>query len=148
MTVSSAYSRDSLRQTYSAAWHKRLAGLPLSSLEALISDVIALHPEYQALIADSERAQAFEAETTGSSENPFMHLGLHLAVREQVVIDRPAGVRDLHLSLCATLSDAHRADHVLMQALGETLWEAQRSGQAPDESKYLARARAAQRFGM
>jgi hypothetical protein len=148
MTVSSAYSRDSLRQTYSAAWHKRIAGLPLSALETLITDVITLHPEYQALINDSARTVEFEPGKDGTRENPFMHLGLHMAVREQIAIDRPAGVRDLHHSLCANLGGVHAADHVLMQALGETLWEAQRSGQAPDEIKYLARARAAQRLGI
>ena len=36
---------------------------------------------------------------------------------------------------------SHRAEHVLMEALGETLWQAQRSGRPPDEARYLALAR-------
>ena len=38
--------------------------------------------------------------------------------------------------------DLHRAEHVLMEALGEELWMAQREGRAPDEQRYLGLARA------
>jgi len=68
-------------------------------------------------------------------------MGLHLAVRDQVSIDRPPGVRELHNLLQARHGDSHRAEHVLMEALGETLWQAQRSGRPPDEAHYLALAR-------
>ena len=37
--------------------------------------------------------------------------------------------------------DEHRAEHTLMEALGEELWTAQRDGRAPDEGQYLALAR-------
>jgi Domain of unknown function (DUF1841) len=36
----------------------------------------------------------------------------------------------------------HNAEHALMEALAATLWEAQQSGRPPDETQYLARARA------
>ncbi len=35
----------------------------------------------------------------------------------------------------------HAADHLLMECLAELLWEAERAGQPPDESAFLARAR-------
>jgi hypothetical protein len=68
-------------------------------------------------------------------------MGLHLAVREQVSIDRPPGVKALAESLATRLGDVHQAEHVLMEALAETLWEAQRTNRAPDERDYLERAR-------
>jgi hypothetical protein len=141
MTVFDSHSREQLRQTYAVAWRKHLARSPLTPLEAMIADVIAAHPEYQALVSDFEAANAFEADTLGGAENPFLHMGLHLAVRDQVSIDRPPGVRELHLLLQAHHGDLHRAEHALMDALGETLWLAQRSGMPPDEEHYLARAR-------
>jgi hypothetical protein len=141
VTEFAAYSRDQLRRSYAEAWSKRLAGRPLSALEAMIADVIALHPEHQPLFADPDRLQGFEAAAGEAEENPFLHLGLHLAVREQVAIDRPPGVRDLHRRLQAQRDDAHGGEHELMQALAETLWEAQRDGRAPDEQRYLLRAR-------
>jgi hypothetical protein len=113
----------------------------MSPLEVMIAQVIGAHPEYQAIVADGDTAEGFEPGGTGSVENPFLHMGLHMAVREQVAIDRPPGVRELHRQLQARHGDLHRADHALMESLGETLWQAQRDGVPPDEGRYLALAR-------
>jgi hypothetical protein len=141
MTLLDAHSREGLRRAYTEAWAKRLAHAPLTPLETLIADVIDLHPEYQHVVSDADAAQAFEPAPGGSTENPFLHMGLHIAVREQLAIDRPPGIRDLHRRLTAHYGQVHDAEHALMQALGETLWQAQRAGQAPDESRYLDIAR-------
>jgi Domain of unknown function (DUF1841) len=141
MTVFDSYSRDQLRQTYADAWRKHLAHSPLTPLEAMIADVIGAHPEYQAMVSDQDAAGALAPDSSGGTQNPFLHMGLHLAVREQVAIDRPPGVRDLQHQLQARHGDGHRGEHALMEALGETLWQAQRDGRPPDEERYLALAR-------
>ncbi len=92
-------------------------------------------------MGDKDAALAAAPDAAGGAENPFLHMGLHLAVREQVSIDRPPGVRELHRRLHARHGDGHRGEHALMDALGETLWQAQRSGRPPDEERYLALAR-------
>ncbi|MEP6884987.1 MAG: DUF1841 family protein [Gammaproteobacteria bacterium] len=135
-----SHSREELRRSYTDAWRKHLAKAPLTPLEAMIADVIGVHPEYQAIVADADAAVAFESSASGV-ENPFLHMGLHLAVRDQVSIDRPPGVRELHRLLQARYGDLHRAEHALMEALGETLWQAQRAGRPADEGHYLALAR-------
>jgi hypothetical protein len=135
------YSRDELRKSYAEAWRKQRERVPMTPLESLIADVIALHPEYQRLMEDAAAARGFEPSAAGNQENPFLHMGLHLAVREQVSIDRPPGVKALAESLATRLGDVHQAEHVLMEALAETLWEAQRTNRAPDERDYLERAR-------
>lgn len=136
------YTREQLRSSYAEAWRKHLGRIPMTPLESLITDVIARHPEYQSLVSDPAAAQGFESAAGGAAENPFLHMGLHLAVREQLSIDRPPGVRVIQQTLAARLGGEHAAEHVLMEALAETLWEAQRGGQAPDERRYLERARA------
>ncbi len=143
MTEPGGYSRDALRKAYVEAWAKARAGVPLSPLEALLADVIALHPEYHATIEDLEDTLGHAGNAAGDAENPFLHLGLHVAVREQLAIDRPPGVAAIHRRAIAILGDAHAADHLLADALGRTLWEAQRAGLAPDERRYLALARSA-----
>jgi Domain of unknown function (DUF1841) len=135
------YSREQLRRSYVDAWRKYLARSPLSPLESLIAGVIALHPEYHAVVADPASALRQDSDAGSPQENPFLHMGLHIAVREQLAIDRPPGILELHRRLAAHLGEAHRADHALMEALAETLWEAQRSGRPPDESRYLELAR-------
>jgi hypothetical protein len=138
MSVFDNYTREQLRRTYAETWAKHLARSPLTPLEALIADVIGAHAEYQSIVADADTALAFEA---GAADNPFLHMGLHLAVREQLSIDRPPGIRDLHRQLQAQYGDSHLAEHALMEALGEELYLAQRNAIAPDEQQYLARAR-------
>ncbi|HMK85348.1 MAG TPA: DUF1841 family protein [Steroidobacteraceae bacterium] len=129
------YTRDELRQSYSDAWKRRLAGSPLTPLESMIADVIERHPQYQALVADPQAARALES--TATEHNPFLHMGLHLAVREQLSIDRPPGIRELHRSLTCRLGGEHSAEHALMESLAQALWEAQRATRAPDEARYL-----------
>jgi hypothetical protein len=140
MSTFNSYSRDQLRLTLAQAWSKHLQRLPLSPLEALIADVVGIHPEYQRIVGDSQTAVAFEP-SVADAENPFLHMGLHLAVREQLSIDRPPGIRDLHRRIQLRLGSPHDAEHALMEALGEALWRAQRSGTAPDENQYLEIAR-------
>ena len=142
MPAFDAHSREQLRRSYVEAWTRHLGGAPLTPLQALIADVIGAHPEYQGLMQDAETASAYEPAAEGAADNPFLHMGLHIAVREQLSIDRPPGVRALHGQLQARYGDLHAAEHVLMEALGETLWRAQRDGRMPDESQYLALARA------
>jgi hypothetical protein len=141
MSAFDGYSRDQLRLAYAEAWAKHLAGLPLTPLEAQIADVIGVHPEYQHVVADADSAIAFEQNAAGVADNPFLHMGLHLAIREQVSIDRPPGIRDLQRQLKSRHGDVHLAEHILMEALGEELWLAQREGRAPDEKRYLTLAR-------
>jgi hypothetical protein len=141
MSLVDGYSRDQLRLAYAQAWAKHLARSPLAPLEAQIADVIEAHPEYQRIVADADGAVGFEPNTADGSENPFLHMGLHLAVREQFIVDRPPGIRDLKRLLQAHYGDEHRAEHALMEALGEELWTAQRDGRTPDEQQYLLLAR-------
>src|ERR1700730_13235082 len=99
MPVFDSDNREQLRRRYAEAWAKHMGGRPLMPLEALICDVIGAHPEYQPLVADANVATAFEPGSGGTADNPFLHMGLHIAVREQLSIDRPPGVRSLQRQL-------------------------------------------------
>jgi hypothetical protein len=64
-------------------------------------------------------------------------MGMHITLAEQLGSDRPAGIRALHHKITLKTGDAHEAEHKMMECLGLILWEAQRSGQAPDEQAFL-----------
>lgn len=126
--------RNELRRMYADAWRKYSEKLPLSPLESQIATVIADHPEYEAAVTgDLDKDFTVEGEQT----NPFLHMGLHLGIREQVATNRPAGIKAVFEQLAARLGDAHPAEHQMIDCLAETLWEAQRSQQPPDELQYL-----------
>ncbi len=133
-------SREALRQHYLKAWQRAREGLPLAPMDAAIADIVALHPEYHALLESGEAVRA-EFTVEQGRVNPFLHMGLHLALREQLATDRPTGIRALHDALAARLSDVHQAEHGMIEVLAETLWEAQRQGRMPDEQAYLERLR-------
>jgi hypothetical protein len=130
-------SREELRRVYVEAWRKRLAGLPVEPLEAQVADVIALHPEYHAALERGDDALARDYTPEGGQSNPFLHMGLHLAVRDQLATDRPAGIRNAFANLAARIGSEHEAEHRIIECLAEAMWEAQRSGRPPDESAYL-----------
>ncbi len=131
--------RSELRQMYADAWRKFSAGEILNPLENQISAVIEEHPEYHLILGHEDNDDSFSPE--GGEANPFLHMGLHLALREQVSTDRPIGIANIQQKLAHKLGDRHAAEHVMFDALAETLWEAQRNNTAPDEQKYLERLR-------
>ena len=131
--------RDALRGMYVDAWHKHQEGRPLSPLETQIVDVLELHPEYHAAMTNDGVAEDYSVE--GGQTNPFLHLGLHLGLREQIATDRPAGIAALYRQIVVDAGDAHAAEHRMIDCLAETLWEAQRENRPPDELKYLERLR-------
>ena len=132
-------SRDQLRRVYIEAWRKRREGLPIEPLEAQVADVIALHPEYHAALERGDDALDRDYTPESGQSNPFLHMGLHLAVRDQIATDRPAGIRKAFQTVAAHLGSEHEAEHRIIECLAEAMWEAQRSGRPPDEAAYLQR---------
>ena len=129
--------RNQLRQMYLDSWHKRQANLPLEPLQAMIADVVAQHPEYHALLEDRESALNHDYTPEQGETNPFLHMGMHIALHEQLQTGRPTGITESYQLLAAKLGDAHEAEHRMMECLGQVMWEAQRSGQMPDDQEYL-----------
>jgi Domain of unknown function (DUF1841) len=133
-------NRDQMRRMYLEAWRKFSTKAPLEPLEAQLAAVIAEHPEYVTWLEADEKALGAEFTPEGGQQNPFLHMGLHLAIREQVATNRPAGIAEVHAKLSARLG-AHEAEHAMLEPLAETLWEAQRQRRMPDEQAYLERLR-------
>lgn len=128
--------RDALRQQYHDVWQKMLSGQILTALEQLIADVIVLHPEYHSLLSSPiQSGQEYFVEN--GQTNPYLHMGLHIAVFEQLSTDRPAGIVQAYQRLIAKTADEHQAQHMMIDCLAEQLWLAQQNQQPPSETAYL-----------
>ncbi len=129
--------RNSIRQYYIDVWNKAQNNQPLEPLEKIIVDTISQHPEYQSVLVDSDTALGREYLPEMGATNPFMHMGMHIAIHEQLGTNRPAGIREIYGNVIKQCGDPHKAEHQMMECLAEMMWQAQRNGTAPDEKEYL-----------
>ncbi len=129
--------RTRTRQMFRQAWAKHLGKQQLEPLEKQIVTLLEEHPEYHDLLSGDEDVLDREFKAEDGRENPFLHLSLHLALREQVGTDRPPGIASLTRSLLLKHGDGHAVEHMMIEKLGLYLWEAQRQERAPDEAAYL-----------
>jgi len=127
-------SPGEVRAFFRDAWAAARAGHVLTPLQALVADVVAAHPESHDLLADPELLVRDDAGTSAI----FLHLSLHVAVREAVGADHPAGARLALEQLLARGVAPMDAEHALLEGLHEELRAAARAGRAPDPQALLA----------
>ncbi len=95
------------------------------------------HPEFHAILSDSSEALEQEFTPEKGVTNPFLHLSMHLSISEQISIDQPPGIRQIANALGQKFDSEHEAQHLIMECLGQALWQAQRNGGALDADGYL-----------
>ena len=136
-------TRSQARRFFADGWRKYRDGQPLDGLEAIAAELVAMHPEYHHLVESDDIDRDFPPEN--GQVNPWLHLGLHLAIAEQLSIDQPPGIRAEVDRLAAANGDRHAALHAALEALGEVMWRAQRDGTPPDQAAYLEAMRRRQK---
>ncbi len=134
-----APSQEQVRRFFCEAWSKHQSSMPLTPLEAQAVDWMVLHPEYLDDLSDVDAAIARQYSVEGGQTNPFLHLSMHLSITEQVSIDQPRGIKAAIDKLVQRRASLHDAHHEVMEALGEMVWESQRSGRPFDGQGYIDR---------
>jgi hypothetical protein len=120
-----------------ASWSKYQSGEDMEPLEQMIAQIVQQHPEYHSLLNDENAHLDKDFTPEMGVTNPFLHMSMHIAIVEQLSIDRPAGIKDLYQQLLAKFSDSHTVEHHIMECLGQMMWEAQRNQAMPDDQQYL-----------
>ena len=126
-----------VRRFFCSVYAKWRDALPMDALETLASQWVAEHPEYHADFANLDAALERVYEVEDGKINPFLHLAMHLSVSEQCSIDQPHGIRQAVELLAVRRDSLHKAHHDTMEALGQMIWESQRSGCTPDGHAYI-----------
>lgn len=126
-----------MRAVFFSAWRKHRDRAPLEGIETLVVEIALRHPEYHALLEQPEQHQDRTGAPEPGQSNPFLHMGLHIALHEQLAIDQPPGVRDLYRRIRLHSADDHAAEHRAMDCLAEVLWQAQRDTREPAAAAYL-----------
>jgi len=64
-------------------------------------------------------------------------MGLHIALREQLAMNKPDGIKQIYEQLSRQYPDIHQLEHSMIDCLAEALWLAQLNNTLPDEKQYL-----------
>jgi len=129
--------RRQTREVFFRAWQRHRENMPLEGVESLIVAVALRHPEYHALLESPVRTEDRDYFPESGQTNPFLHMGMHIAIEEQLALDQPNGIRAQYQRLCARLADEHAVQHHIMECLGEWLWRAGHEDTPPSETVYL-----------
>ncbi|WP_230370304.1 DUF1841 family protein [Paludibacterium denitrificans] len=130
-------SRQDARRFFFETRSKHKQQQPLTDPENIVLSILIAHPEYHAMLDAPESYLEREWTPEMGETNPFLHMSLHMAIEEQRSIDQPFGIRSLYAQLALRHGDEHRAQHEMMECLGEMIWHAQRYGGGPDVNRYI-----------
>jgi hypothetical protein len=128
---------EETRQMFFTSWEKYQHKKLLSPLEDEIARIILAHPEYHKIVENPDKFQQQSYFPESGQPNPFLHMGLHLAIREQITTDRPKGISTIYKNLVNKYTDPLSVEHLMMDQLAECLWLAQKNNVPPDENHYL-----------
>lgn len=125
--------RSTQRKFLAAAWGKYKANQSLEPLELQLAKIIERHPEYQEIINDLG-AEYFPEQ---GKINPFLHINLHLSLRDQLSLDQPKGINKIYNNLLKKIKDAHQVEHIMMEQLAEMIFISQKYNKPMDQEQYL-----------
>ena len=76
--------KNDARQFFFQVWDKMSQQVGLEPLELVISDVIKTHPEYHEVLRSKDLEFSVGSSDDDGAKNPFLHMGLHIALIEQL----------------------------------------------------------------
>ena len=117
-------SREQARQLFFDTWRKYRQHEILSGIETIVLEVILLHPEYQGILDDADRYLDKDYSPEMGDTNPFLHMSMHVAIKEQLSINQPIGICERFARLQNNTGSEHIATHQVMECLAEMIWQA------------------------
>ncbi len=125
--------RKKQREFLANSWQKYTRNKPLEPLEKQLASIIEIHPEYHDLIGNIDS----ECFPEHDGVNPFLHINLHLALRDQLSSNQPKGVKEVHQKLIIHFKDPHEVEHLMMECIEEMIYISQKSNTTMDQESYL-----------
>ena len=131
-------STQDTRQIFFQVWDKMQGQLALEPLEQLISEIIQQHPEYHDFLKNQESSLERKFLPEMGETNPFLHMGMHIAIQEQIQTNQPVGIREAYQEMLIKLKDPHEVEHNIIECLGNMMWQAQQNQKQPDFKQYIS----------
>ncbi|WBF65348.1 MAG: DUF1841 family protein [Candidatus Kinetoplastibacterium crithidii] len=131
-------SIEQVRFFFIDAWKKfnnPKTQLLLSPIELLAIELIKEHPEYHKVLEDKNAVKK-DYNFRELNHNPFLHLSMHLAVSEQIIIDQPFGIKKAYINL-SEKTDKHKAAHELIKCLETVMYESNIKRHQINQTRYI-----------
>ena len=125
--------RKKQREYLANSWQKYTSNKPLEPLEIQLVSIIEIHPEYHDLIGNID-SEYFPEQ---GEVNPFLHISLHLALRDQLSINQPKGVKEAHQKLMNHYKDPHVVEHLMMECITKMIYLSQKNNTPINQEVYL-----------
>lgn len=125
--------RTGQRKFLTNAWQKFLDKKTLNPLEAQLIQVIEIHPEYHPLINNIQLDYFPEQ----GEVNPFLHINLHLSLREQLSINQPIGIKNHYQKILTKIKDPHETEHRMMDCIAEMIFSSQKNNTPMNHQAYI-----------
>ncbi|MFQ5449194.1 MAG: DUF1841 family protein [Nitrospinaceae bacterium] len=116
----------------------RQEGKPIEELDARISYVMDLHPEFEEIWKQGELA-TFPQEINGQIVSPFVHTVLHVTVDKQVTGGEPEFVLETYNRLMDQGMEEHDCLHAIIAVYAELYFTTFRKGKQFDFLDYQSR---------
>ncbi len=130
-------TREEVRQIYFDVWQKHQNKELLEPQEQRILNTLLAHPEYHFIFKNPEATLEKDYFSELGQANPFLHMGLHLAIGDQLSLDQPLGIRKLFKQAVERFGDTHEAEHCIAASLANELYNLQSSNKLFDQQQYL-----------
>ncbi len=129
-------SQEEVRRYFSSVWQSRCSQT-LEAQQKRVLTVILEHPEYQYILENIEQYLDHQWLPEDGYSNPFLHMSLHLSLQEQCSINQPEGMTTIYQAMIKKYQDTHSAEHMMMDALTEMIWQAQQNHNGFDVNLYI-----------
>ena len=116
----------------------RQQGRDIDELDARISYVMDLHPEFEEIWTMGEMA-AYPQEINGHIVSPFVHTVLHTIVDSQIRTEQPEFVVKTFNKLIGQGMDEHEALHAIIASYADLHFSSFRQGKPFDQLDYQSR---------
>ena len=129
-------SQQEARRYFASVWQNR-HHKNLDAQQKKVLAIIIEHPEYQSVLENIEQYLDYQWLPEEGQNNPFLHMSLHLSLLEQYSINQPEGISVIYQALLEKNQNTHLTEHVMMDALTEMIWQAQRYSNGFDVNLYI-----------
>jgi hypothetical protein len=118
-------------------YDKYINNQTLAGVELLAIEVIQSHQEYINIMENKDKYLEYQWHPEIGEINPFLHMSMHISIREQITIDQPIGILDYYNRLLKKYQDKLVVEHYIMDCLAEMIWHGQKNNTPFDSNIYF-----------